>query len=198
MRVARRYYSFLALFWGIIADLDIESEKWRCCGNARFTFQGVVRALALRKYTGKILYLPASAPLATPNAESKESHAASDDAPASEVVSAADVVIGVSPPAGPPLRFVDPLNPEGPLPGASHWKVWRWTCNCTLGACAVLLTVLFAGGRGRFQAVCSCKHSHGQLRFSPGAPCPVGRRSIACDIQSRHGSIARNANLAAA
>jgi hypothetical protein len=48
--------------WTIISDVDIESEKWRCCGAARFTWTGVVRALCLRKYTGRIWYLP-SVPL---------------------------------------------------------------------------------------------------------------------------------------
>jgi hypothetical protein len=45
--------------WAIIADIDIESEKWRCCGPARFTVGALVRALCLRKYRGRLWYLPA-------------------------------------------------------------------------------------------------------------------------------------------
>jgi hypothetical protein len=48
--------------WAIVADIDIESEKWRCCGGARFTWGGIVRALCLRKYQGTLWYLPANTP----------------------------------------------------------------------------------------------------------------------------------------
>ena len=58
----------LQFSWAIIADIDIESEKWRCCGGARFTWAGVVRALCLRKYTGRLWFLPAAStsPIVTP------------------------------------------------------------------------------------------------------------------------------------
>lgn len=45
-----RIYSFLSITWGIIADVDIESEKYRSLGNARFTVGAVSRIL------GKLLF----------------------------------------------------------------------------------------------------------------------------------------------
>ena len=51
----------LQFAWAIIADIDFESERWRCCGGARFTWGGVVRAACLRKYSGRLWYLPAAA-----------------------------------------------------------------------------------------------------------------------------------------
>ena len=53
-----RYVSFLSLSWSIVADLDIESEKWRCCGSFRFTWGAIVRTCGLRKYRGRLWYLP--------------------------------------------------------------------------------------------------------------------------------------------
>jgi hypothetical protein len=50
--------SFLSLSWSIVADLDIESEKWRCCGSFRFTWGAIVRTCGLRKYRGRLWYLP--------------------------------------------------------------------------------------------------------------------------------------------
>ena len=53
-----RRYSFLSTAWGIIGDLDIESESLRCLGALRFDVMGLIRALALRKYQGRVWYLP--------------------------------------------------------------------------------------------------------------------------------------------
>ncbi|XP_032236955.1 sphingosine kinase 1 [Nematostella vectensis] len=53
-----RFYSFLSMTWGIMSDVDIESEKYRYLGNARFTVGAVVRILNLRLYQGRISYLP--------------------------------------------------------------------------------------------------------------------------------------------
>ena len=33
-------YSFLSVFWALIADIDIESETCRCCGACRFDLYG--------------------------------------------------------------------------------------------------------------------------------------------------------------
>ena len=41
----RRVYSFLSITWGLIADVDIESEKYRSLGNARFTVGAIARIL---------------------------------------------------------------------------------------------------------------------------------------------------------
>lgn len=53
-------YALLQLSWAMIADIDVESERWRCCGGLRFDVGGVVRAVGLRKYRGRFSWLPAS------------------------------------------------------------------------------------------------------------------------------------------
>lgn len=53
-------YSFLNVGWGIMADIDIESEKLRAIGEIRFTLWAFWRVFNLRTYHGRISYLPAS------------------------------------------------------------------------------------------------------------------------------------------
>ncbi|KAM4691642.1 sphingosine kinase 1 [Rhinophrynus dorsalis] len=55
----RRIFSFLSLAWGLISDVDIESEKYRFMGSARFSIGTFVRLTALRTYRGRLSYLPA-------------------------------------------------------------------------------------------------------------------------------------------
>ncbi|KAI3353035.1 hypothetical protein L3Q82_019607 [Scortum barcoo] len=55
-----RLFSFLSLAWGFVADVDIESEKYRHVGAARFTVGTLVRLASLRVYKGKLAYLPAA------------------------------------------------------------------------------------------------------------------------------------------
>lgn len=55
----QRLFSFLSLAWGFVADVDIESEKYRHVGAARFTMGTLVRLVSLRIYKGKLSYLPA-------------------------------------------------------------------------------------------------------------------------------------------
>ncbi|RWS18029.1 sphingosine kinase 2-like isoform X2 [Dinothrombium tinctorium] len=54
----RTIYSCLSIGWGLIADIDIESERLRAVGGARFTIWALIRAMALRKYKGRLSYLP--------------------------------------------------------------------------------------------------------------------------------------------
>ncbi|KAL4648033.1 sphingosine kinase 1 [Arapaima gigas] len=54
-----RLFSFLSLAWGFVADVDIESEKYRYVGAARFTVGTLVRLASLRVYQGRLAYLPA-------------------------------------------------------------------------------------------------------------------------------------------
>ncbi|XP_062853023.1 sphingosine kinase 1-like [Trichomycterus rosablanca] len=54
----QRLFSFLSLAWGFVADVDIESEKYRHIGGARFTMGTLVRLASLRVYQGKLAYLP--------------------------------------------------------------------------------------------------------------------------------------------
>ncbi|KAG7242390.1 hypothetical protein INR49_023519 [Caranx melampygus] len=55
-----RLFSFLSLAWGFVADVDVESEKYRHVGAARFTVGTLVRLASLRVYKGKLSYLPAT------------------------------------------------------------------------------------------------------------------------------------------
>ena len=53
--------SLLSLSWGLFADIDIESERFRWLGGARFTAQAVVRILFPRRYEGaKLRFKPLS------------------------------------------------------------------------------------------------------------------------------------------
>ncbi len=73
---------FLSITWGVAADVDIESEKWRCCGNNRFCMSGLVRGCCLRKYKAVMEFLPMDASL-----YSKASPAASESSFARDVES---------------------------------------------------------------------------------------------------------------
>jgi sphingosine kinase len=37
------FYSFLSIGWGLLADMDIESERLRFMGGFRFTVYGIIR-----------------------------------------------------------------------------------------------------------------------------------------------------------
>ncbi|GKV30929.1 hypothetical protein SLEP1_g39695 [Rubroshorea leprosula] len=54
-----RFFSVLMLAWGLVADIDIESEKYRWMGSARIDFYGLQRILQLRLYSGHISFVPA-------------------------------------------------------------------------------------------------------------------------------------------
>jgi len=53
-----RVYCHLAVFWGFIADTDLESEGYRWLGAARFAVGALVRIVNLRTYHGSLRYLP--------------------------------------------------------------------------------------------------------------------------------------------
>jgi len=57
------FFGFLTLQWAIASDVDFESEKWRCCGGARFTWTGIIRILCLYKYSAALSFLPGKVPL---------------------------------------------------------------------------------------------------------------------------------------
>merc|ERR1712137_630238 len=52
-----RVFCHLALFWGLLADADIESDRYRLVGPARFTVGAAVRLVNLRSYHGVLRYL---------------------------------------------------------------------------------------------------------------------------------------------
>lgn len=51
-------YSFLSVGWGLISDIDIESERLRPLGYQRFTIWTLHRLINLRTYRGLISYIP--------------------------------------------------------------------------------------------------------------------------------------------
>ncbi|XP_017434185.1 sphingosine kinase 1 isoform X2 [Vigna angularis] len=48
-----------AIIRGLVADIDIESEKYRWMGSARLDFYGLCRLLNLRQYIGCVSFVPA-------------------------------------------------------------------------------------------------------------------------------------------
>ncbi|XP_060906367.1 sphingosine kinase 2 [Labrus mixtus] len=56
----KRLFSFLSVAWGFVSDVDIESERYRGLGSARFTLGTLVRIASLRSYKGRLSYLPPS------------------------------------------------------------------------------------------------------------------------------------------
>lgn len=49
-------FSFLSVGWGLLSDIDIESERLRAIGGQRFTLWAIARLLGLRKYKGVVSY----------------------------------------------------------------------------------------------------------------------------------------------
>lgn len=54
----RHLYSVLSLAWGFVADVDLESEKYRRLGEFRFTLGTFLRLVTMRIYQGQLAYLP--------------------------------------------------------------------------------------------------------------------------------------------
>ncbi|XP_075965481.1 sphingosine kinase 2 [Anarhichas minor] len=63
----RRLFSFLSVAWGFVSDVDIESERYRGLGSARFTLGTLVRIASLRSYKGRLSYLPPSISATSPD-----------------------------------------------------------------------------------------------------------------------------------
>ncbi|XP_041987400.1 sphingosine kinase 1-like [Aricia agestis] len=49
-------FSFLSVGWGLLSDIDIESESLRLIGGQRFTLWALARLVGLRKYKGVVSY----------------------------------------------------------------------------------------------------------------------------------------------
>lgn len=49
-------YSFLSIGWGLLSDIDIESERLRTIGGSRFTLWALARLVGLRVYKGVVSY----------------------------------------------------------------------------------------------------------------------------------------------
>ncbi|NWR06264.1 SPHK1 kinase, partial [Paradoxornis webbianus] len=108
----KRFFSFLGFGWGFISDVDIDSEKYRWLGSARFTL-GTLQCLAkLRVYQGRLSYLPV--------ATEQGSSAAPRDAQAPVTNGHIPQPAGTEAPGSPPPDSL--LAPLGqPVP--AHWTV---------------------------------------------------------------------------
>ncbi|TNM96776.1 hypothetical protein fugu_014932 [Takifugu bimaculatus] len=70
----QRLFSFLSLAWGFVADVDIESEKYRHVGAIRFLMGTLVRLATLRVYQGRLAYLPVKEAPRYPKGNAKAVH----------------------------------------------------------------------------------------------------------------------------
>ena len=52
------HYSFLCIVFGIVSDVDIESEKYRKVGDIRFSVMALKKIMEKRTFSGKLSYLP--------------------------------------------------------------------------------------------------------------------------------------------
>mmetsp|Transcript_11202 Transcript_11202/g.15633 ORF Transcript_11202/g.15633 Transcript_11202/m.15633 type:complete len:526 (-) Transcript_11202:201-1778(-) len=53
-------YGTLSLSWGLISDIDLNSEACRCCGSGRFVAYATYRSCCPRSYYAKLRYVPTS------------------------------------------------------------------------------------------------------------------------------------------
>ncbi|KAG7189699.1 hypothetical protein KM043_017367 [Ampulex compressa] len=70
------FFSFLSVGWGLLSDIDIESERLRAIGGQRFTVWSVARLIGLRTYKGKVSYLPCDKVSSTDGAEEQNGYGA--------------------------------------------------------------------------------------------------------------------------
>jgi sphingosine kinase len=54
-----KFHSFLSLSWGLIGDVDIESEKLSFLGSLRFDLYSLLLICLLRTYKGRFSFIPA-------------------------------------------------------------------------------------------------------------------------------------------
>ncbi|OQR98460.1 sphingosine kinase [Achlya hypogyna] len=52
-------FIFLSLSWAFMAEVDIESEKYRYLGSQRFTFAAIAKVMSSKSWSGKFSYLEA-------------------------------------------------------------------------------------------------------------------------------------------
>ena len=50
--------SFHSVFWGLVADIDIESEVLRWMGGIRFTIWALLKVIKSRRYRARVSYIP--------------------------------------------------------------------------------------------------------------------------------------------
>ena len=52
------HYSFLGTVYGLVSDIDVDSEKYRYMGDMRFTMMAIRKITKRQCFTGKVWYLP--------------------------------------------------------------------------------------------------------------------------------------------
>ncbi|KAJ3169386.1 hypothetical protein HK101_011480 [Irineochytrium annulatum] len=78
------HYTHLNVAWAYIADLDIESDRYRWLGREKTTLCAIIRMIWLRRYRAHLHILPADTPITAPpasdtaNVGPPRSHHASD------------------------------------------------------------------------------------------------------------------------
>ncbi|XP_050390467.1 sphingosine kinase 2 [Patella vulgata] len=68
---SKKYFSFLSVTWGLLADIDFESEQYRSMGEARFTIGAIKRIIGLRNYKARLSFLPVTDYIPKNNPENK-------------------------------------------------------------------------------------------------------------------------------
>lgn len=51
-------FAFLSVGWGLLSDIDVESEVLRAIGEPRFTIWAFLRLAKLRSYKAQLTYVP--------------------------------------------------------------------------------------------------------------------------------------------
>lgn len=52
------YYGHLSLSWGVMADTDIQSDRYRIIGKYKYYLAGMFRIIFVNRYHGNLYYLP--------------------------------------------------------------------------------------------------------------------------------------------
>jgi len=52
------FFGHLSLSWGVMADTDIQSDKYRLIGRYKYYLAGLIRIINVMKYHGHLYFLP--------------------------------------------------------------------------------------------------------------------------------------------
>ena len=92
------FYAHEMVTWSLVADIDIEADRYRWMGPARFTVSALCRLINLRRYKARICYLlDAKDPLVAKQSEGAEANGPS--------VNSDDSAASSDTRNGPPLKY---------------------------------------------------------------------------------------------
>uniref|UniRef100_A0AAY5F3J7 sphingosine kinase n=1 Tax=Electrophorus electricus TaxID=8005 RepID=A0AAY5F3J7_ELEEL len=158
-----RLFSFLSIAWGFIADVDIESERYRYMGAVRFVVGALIRLASFRTYQGRLAFLPTpgdSSTLSLPRPHPEE-HGPPDDllAPLGEpvpadwtVVEEQDFVLVLATSHSHLAEDLVAAPSAGPADGHIHLLYVR------AGVSRVALLKLFVAMEKGTHLACECPH----------------------------------------